>query len=99
MAAPSSAGVEALKLPSGFENANAVACARETLVITDNDFRVPLELGMPMYIGGDGAMGVLEIADGQFQFRLLRGELSEAQQAAVAAALDRGQLLARERAG
>lgn len=91
------AAVPPLQLPSGFDNAVGIGCGRETLVISDNDFGVVLDLKMPMYIGGGGVMGVLEMADGQFQFRLIRGVLSEEQKAMVQAALDRGQTLARER--
>ena len=85
-----------LALPAGFSDVQSVACARESLVITDNDFRVVLDLGVPMMIGAEGVIGSLEIIEGQFRFRLIRGEFSEAQSVVVQAALDRGQLLARE---
>ena len=88
-----------LALPAGFSDVQSIACARQSLVITDNDFRVVLDLGVPMMIGAEGLIGSLEIAEGQFQFRLIRGELSEAQAAIVQVALDRGQLLARQPAG
>jgi len=88
-----------LALPAGFSDVQSVACARESLVITDNDFRVVLDLGVPMMIGAEGLIGSLEIVEGQFRFRLIRGEFSEAQAEVVQRALDRGQLLAREPAG
>jgi len=83
-----------LRLPEGFENVKMLACARQDLVITDNDFRIVLEHQTPVMIGGGGVLGTLEMQDGRFRFRLSRGELTAAQQAVVEAALDRGQTLA-----
>jgi hypothetical protein len=86
-----------LAMPQGFSDVQAIACARQTLAITDNDFRVVLDLGVPMMIGAEGLIGSLELAEGQFQFRLIRGTFSEAQAGTVQTALDLGQLLARAR--
>ena len=88
-----------LALPSGFSDVQSIACARESLVITDNDFRVVLDLGVPMMIGAEGLIGSLEMSEGQFRFRLIRGVFSEAQAEVVQRALDRGQLRARDPVG
>jgi hypothetical protein len=82
-----------LAFPDGFDDVQSIVCRRDSLVFTDNDFRVVVDLGVPMNIGAEGVIGVLEIVEGQFRFRLIRGEYSEAQAVAVQAALNRGQRL------
>lgn len=86
-----------LRLPDGYAEVETLVCARPTLVITDNDFRVVLELGVPMMIGAGGVFGSLEMVDGRFRFDLVKGELNSAQKETVQTALNRGQELARER--
>ena len=92
--------VPPLSLPEGLGAVEQIICGRETLAFTDNDFRVVFGLGVPMAIGAEDVLGLLEMVDGQFRFTLLQGELSSAQAAVVQAALERGQLLEEaERAG
>lgn len=83
-----------LRLPEGFENVQMLACARQDLVITDNDFRIVLEHEVPVMIAGAGVRGTLELVEGRFRFRVTGGALTPAQQGLVDAALDRGQRLA-----
>jgi hypothetical protein len=85
-----------MRLPEGLTEVEALMCARSSLVLTDNDFRVVTGLRVPIFIDAEGVMGTLEIVDGRFRFDMIRGELSAAQQAVVQAALDRGQALADE---
>ncbi len=83
-----------LRLPEGVKDVKLLACARDDLVLTDNDFRIVLEQQVPIMIRADGIVGTLEMQDGRFRFSLSEGELTAAQQAIVEEALDRGQRLA-----
>ena len=88
-----------LRLPEGFENVIMLACARQNLVITDNDFRIVLEHDVPLMIAGAGVRGTLELVEGQVRFRVSGGALTAAQQDLVDAALERGQGLASQLVG
>ncbi len=80
-----------LRFPPGFDGVQAIVCARPNLVISDNDFRVVVDLGVPMMIGARGVIGSLEISNGRMRFRVIQGELTAAEAEMVQQALDRGQ--------
>lgn len=74
-------------LPRGTE---AIVCLRTSITPAAHDDKV-LALGIPLIIvevGRPHRMGVLEIADGSFRFRLTEGSLPAADQAAVQARLE-----------
>lgn len=80
-------------LPRGTE---AIVCLRTSITPAAHDDKV-LALGIPLIIvevGRPHRMGVLEIADGAFRYRLTEGSLPAADQAAVQARLEeyRGRL-------
>lgn len=55
----------------------AILCGRASIIPAANDDKV-LALGIPFYIletGNPGRLGVLEINQGQFRFRMLEGTL------------------------
>jgi hypothetical protein len=77
----------ALALPAG---AQAVVCYRDDIVPAASDDKV-LALGVPLVIGEmvrARRVGILEIADGRYRFRMLAGRLGAAEQAAVQARLE-----------
>jgi hypothetical protein len=74
-------------LPRGTE---AIVCLRTSITPAAHDDKV-LALGIPLIIvevGRPHRMGVLEIADGAFRYRLTEGTLPAADQAAVQARLE-----------
>jgi hypothetical protein len=55
----------------------AILCGRASIIPAENDDKV-LALGIPFYIletGNPGRLGVLELVQGQFRFRMLAGML------------------------
>jgi len=80
-----------LQLPAGYDQAAAIMCDRSVLIISDDDYRVITDLAVPLYISSAGRTIVLEISNGQFRARTVRGELTETEIAAVQAALNRAQ--------
>ena len=83
-----------LALPEGYPEALSILCARDSFFISDNDFRVVLDLGISMMVGGDDLFGTLEFVDGRFRFTALQGEATAEQQAMIQAAMNRGQQMA-----
>jgi len=82
--------------PSLPRGAEAIVCLRTSITPAAHDDKV-LALGIPLIIvevGRPHRMGVLEIADGAFRYRLTEGTLPAADQAAVQARLEeyRGRL-------
>jgi len=74
-------------LPRGAE---AIVCLRTSITPAAHDDKV-LALGIPLIIvelGRPHRMGVLEIADGAYRYRLAEGSLPPADQAAVQARLE-----------
>jgi len=84
----------ALDLPDG-ETASAVTCARRDIVPAPNDYKVVLA-GYPLMIddigeGHSGAMASLEITNGQFQFRFIKGDATGEENERIQARLNRFQ--------
>jgi hypothetical protein len=74
-------------LPSG---AQAIVCVRNSIIPAAHDDKV-LALGIPLIIAETTRphrMGVLEINDGRYRYRLMEGTLPAADQAAVQARLE-----------
>jgi hypothetical protein len=74
-------------LPSGAE---AIVCLRSSITPAAHDDKV-LALGIPLIIvelGRPHRLGVLEVSDGAFRFRMMEGSLPAADQAAVQARLE-----------
>ncbi len=84
-------GAVPFRFPAGFENARAVMCVRDVLVIGDDDHRVIVDGGVPLYIASTGRVVVLEISGGQFRVRTARGEPTVEETVALQAALTRAQ--------
>lgn len=88
----------ALALPAG---AQAVVCYRDDIVPAASDDKV-LALGVPLVIGETvraHRVGILEIADGRYRFRMLAGRLGAAEQTAVQTRLEAYRLSAAGAAG
>ena len=83
--------VPPLSLPDGHPDTVMLACVRDSLVPVDNDFRVLVDLGVPMMLSDGTATIGLDFVDGRFRYRVVKGDLPEALVPAVEAALDRGQ--------
>jgi hypothetical protein len=74
-------------LPSGTQ---AIVCLRSSITPAANDDKV-LALGIPLIIvelGRPHRLGVLEVNDGAFRYRMMEGTLPAADQAAVQARLE-----------
>ena len=73
-------------LPSG---AQSVMCARTSIIPAAYDDQI-LRRGLPLYIAATGSparLGALEISQGQFRFRMLKGTLNPNEDAAIQARL------------
>lgn len=67
----------------------SIMCSRNDIVPAANDDEV-VWLGMPLHIaemGSPGRLGVLEINEGQYRFRMLEGRLRTEEEPALAARL------------
>ena len=74
-------------LPSGTQ---AIVCVRNSIIPAAYDDKV-LALGIPLIIAETARphrLGVLEINDGRYRYRLMEGTLPAADQAAVQARLE-----------
>jgi hypothetical protein len=63
----------------------AISCGRTSVIPAAWDDRV-IELGLPLFIaeaGSLGRLGVLEIDNGRYRFRFLRGEVQPGEQAMI----------------
>lgn len=69
----------------------AILCTRSTMVPAPFDYRIILA-GYPFYIGSINddpqRMGILERSGGAFRYRMVAGELTQAEQAGVAERLN-----------
>jgi hypothetical protein len=57
----------------------AVICARNSILPQASDWRVISELGIPFFIRSDERLGVLEMVDGRIRYRLVVGEMADAE--------------------
>lgn len=72
------------------EGVSSIMCSRTSIVPGANDDEV-LWLGMPLFIaemGTPGRLGVLEINEGSYRFRMLEGRVEPEEQARLDARLD-----------
>jgi hypothetical protein len=84
--------LEQAALPGAFApdvpaNARAVNCGRTSIVMAEHDDEV-IMLGFPLIIteaiaSPDRRIGVLEIVGGRYQFRMLQGAFTEAEERAI----------------
>jgi len=84
--------------PAVPQGVSSIMCSRTNLIPAPNDDEV-LWLGMPLYIaemGVPGRLGVLEINEGSYRFRMLEGRVRPEEQAQVDARLDEYQARFRE---
>lgn len=85
--------------PSLPDGVVAILCGRAGLIPAANDDKV-LALGIPFYIletGNPGRLGVLEISQGQFRFRMLEGALRPEEEQPLQSRLDEFQSRLRTR--
>ncbi|MFA5633489.1 MAG: hypothetical protein WC997_18530 [Porticoccaceae bacterium] len=68
----------------------SVQCGREAIVPGPNDHK-PLQAGYPLSIVATGRVGVLEAVNGQLRFRMLEGEMTEAESELVQRAINAAQ--------
>ncbi|MEQ1617777.1 MAG: hypothetical protein ABL883_05485 [Terricaulis sp.] len=80
-----------LARPPGQARVDAIVCDRSGLFLGPADYRVLMDLAMPLYIRHDGRVAVLEAVEGRLQVRLLHGALREGESEALADALDRAE--------
>ena len=76
--------------PAVPEGVSGIMCSRTSLVPGANDDEV-LWLGMPLFIaemGTPGRLGVLEINDGHYRYRMIEGQVAPEEQAMLDARLD-----------
>ncbi|HEX8654213.1 MAG TPA: hypothetical protein VF693_03190 [Allosphingosinicella sp.] len=79
----------------------ALLCPRSSLIPAPNDWKVPAA-GHPLYLRetardtDEPRLGVLEISQGRFRYRLISGELSEAERTELEARLNQLQRQGRE---
>ena len=73
--------------PSGV---HVVQCGRGALVPRRNDYKV-IAAGFPFIIVADDRIGALEIVDGQLQFNMLKGEMTEPEISLIQAFLNSAQ--------
>jgi hypothetical protein len=76
--------------PSLPEGAVSIGCGRSSIIPSPHDDEV-LVFGLPFYIidtSGDRRVGVLEISQGQYRYRMLEGEFSDAEESLVQARLN-----------
>lgn len=66
-----------VRLPMSLEGVQGVICGRDTLQLSDNDYRVVTDLAVPLYVTSGDRVIVLEISSGQFRARTVRGQLNE----------------------
>lgn len=70
------------------QRAEAVMCARNSILPQASDWRVISELGIPFFIRSDERLGVLEMVDGRIRFRLVVGEMTEPEVESLLPSLD-----------
>lgn len=80
-----------LARPAGPTRVDAIVCDRAGLYLGPVDYRVLMDLAMPLYIRHDGRVAVLESVEGRLQVRLLHGALREGESQALADAMDRAE--------
>jgi hypothetical protein len=83
----SAAGRFSTNIPEGTAG---IMCGRSSIMPAAHDDEV-IYLGVPLFIaetGSPGRLGVLEIDQGRFRFRMLEGRLSAEEQAAMDGRLD-----------
>lgn len=87
LAQTSAAGRFSTNIPEGTAG---IMCGRSSILPAAHDDEV-IYLGVPLFIaetGSPGRLGVLEIDQGRFRFRMLEGRLSAEEQAAMDGRLD-----------
>jgi hypothetical protein len=73
--------------PDAPANVKAVQCGRDVIVPQRNDYKVLLA-GLPFLVISDNRAAALEAADGKLRVRLVKGLMTEAEQAQVQAFLN-----------
>ena len=82
---------EAFALPEGAPpKVRSIQCGREAIVPGPNDHK-PIQAGYPLSIVATGRVGVLEAVNGQLRFRMLEGEMTEAESELVQQAINAAQ--------
>ena len=76
--------------PDAPPKVKAVRCGRDVIVPQRNDYKV-LQAGYPFSIVAGDRVGVLELAEGNLRYRLLKGELTAAEIPAVTAFINASQ--------
>jgi hypothetical protein len=84
-------GTPSFRLPAGYENATAVICGRDELRIRDDDYRVLVEGGVPLFVISGDRMLIFQMENGQFYVEFEGGELSDDEGERIQSALDRAQ--------
>lgn len=70
---------------------SGIVCGRSSLIPTKNDVKV-LQAGFPFYIvGPDGRIAVIELSDGQLQYRTVHGEFASDEMPQIQEFLDANQ--------
>lgn len=72
------------------EGTSGILCGRSSILPAAHDDEV-IYLGVPLFIaetGAPGRLGVLEIDQGRYRFRMIEGRLSADEQAAIDSLLD-----------
>jgi len=67
-----------------------IQCGRNALALSTNDYKYALA-GYVLSIVAQGRVGVLEVVNGQLQFRMLEGTMMKPESEAIAAALHTAQ--------
>ena len=83
--------------PDAPAKVRSIQCGRGSLVPGANDLK-PLQAGYPISIVASGRVGVLEAVAGQLRFRMIEGEMTEAESELVQRALNQAQEQFHERA-
>ncbi len=81
-------GPFALSMPKVDGPFGAIGCRRDTIVPGPGDGRVLLILQRPLILMDANRMGVLQMQNGNYVYRALQGELSQAERDAVLARLN-----------
>lgn len=84
------------RLPEGTVS---LGCARTSIVPAPHDYEV-LILGLPFYIIDSvesRRVGVLEVSQGQYRYRMLQGQLRDDESIAIQARLNEFQVRSRDR--
>ena len=83
-------------LPSAFAGAEALVCRRDTLFMSDNDYRVLTELSIPFAFGDGDRVVWLYVRTMRFLMHMDDGELTPPERDQIERALARAQTIMAE---